>query len=121
MKRRLLLIAGMSLLCVSQALADSLDREARKAFRRIGIGPEQAEAYAIMYEEFLSKRYAFVRRTMHRSSGEEVPVKVKMAAARAARRSIKDMKKVLNEKQLEYYEAYIKLDNKQFLRDTGLR
>ena len=86
MKRRLLLIAGVSLFCVSQALADSLDREARKAFRRIGIGPEQTEAYAIIYEKFLSKRYAFVRRTMNRSFGEEVPVKVKMAAARAARR-----------------------------------
>lgn len=110
-----------ALLCVSTAVAEPLDQRAGKAFRRIGIGPHQTEAYATAYEEFLKKRSSSVRRVVNRSQGEEVPVKAKKAARRAAKRSMKDMEKILTPKQLELYAEYIELDNQQFIRAAGLR
>ena len=92
-----------------------------KAFRKIGVGPEQTEAYAILYEKFLSSRNSQIRRVLNSSSGEELPVKVKKKARRAAKKSVKQMAAVLTEQQLEYYEAYLEVANKLFLREAGLR
>ena len=123
LKRRSLLCAVLTLglINIVPGYADSLDSQLLKAYRKIGVGPDQTEAYAVAYEKFLKKRNAYVRRALHRASGEEVPVKTKKAAARAARGSMKVMRKVLSEHQLEYFEQYVKLSNKQFLRDAGLR
>ena len=100
---------------------DSLDVEAGKAFRKIGIGPNQAEAYAKLYEDFLRSRNMQVRRVINSRSGEEVPVMAKKRARRAANKSVKNMRAVLTEQQLKYYAEYLELANKIFLRDAGLR
>ena len=36
--------------------ASKLEKEAAKVFRKIGIGPEQSEAYVTLYEDFLKSR-----------------------------------------------------------------
>lgn len=120
------LVSG-GLLCVSFVLGASpahgasLDVEAGKMFRKIGIGPEQAEPYAVLYEEFLKSRNAQVRRALKNASGEDANVMAKKRCRRAAKKSLKKMGAVLTEHQLEYYEQYLELANKVFLRDAGLR
>ncbi len=122
------LVSG-GLLCASFVLGASpaygaqLDVQAGKMFRKIGIGPQQAEPYAVLYEEFLKSRNSQVRRAMKNASGEDANVMAKKRARRAAKKSVKKMRKraVLTEHQLEYYEQYLELANKVFLRDAGLR
>lgn len=109
------------LVCAGNALGDKLEREVGKAFSRIGIGPHQTEAYSVLYEKFLKKRNAAMRKVRNRSSGEEVGVKAKKAARRAAKKSVKEMADVLTELQLKYYEEYLEAANKLFLREAGLR
>ncbi len=48
-------------------------------------------------------------------------VKAKKAARRAARKSVKEMADVLTDLQLKYYEEYLEVANKLFLREAGLR
>lgn len=113
-------LAG-GLLSARAALGGSLESDARRAFRKIGIGPEQADAYAQLYEEFLRSRNMQMRRVLNSRSGEELPVIAKKRARRAAKKSVKQMREVLTEEQIEYYEAYLELDNQLFLREAGLR
>lgn len=101
--------------------AANLDREAHKAFRKIGVGPTQTENFAQLYEEFLSYRASQIRRVLNNRAGEEVPVVAKKKARRAAKKSVKQMRAILTEQQLEYYEEYLELDNRIFLRNAGLR
>ena len=103
------------------ALADNLQQEAGKVFRKIGIGPEQSEAYSRLYEQFLKQRNMQVRRVLNSRSGDEVPVMARKRVRRAANKSVKDMEAVLTEQQLKYYAEYLELANKIFLRDAGLR
>ena len=115
----LVLIGGLTLAMI--ATAASLENEAAKAFRKIGVGPEQTLRYADLYEKFLKRRNSNVRRAMNKYYGEELPIQARKAARRAARKSVKDMTEVLTPLQLEYYETYLELANKVFLRDAGLR
>lgn len=101
--------------------AASLDREAQKVFRKIGIGPEQTEPFAQVYEQFLSYRASQIRRVLNGRVGEEVPVVAKKKARRAAKKSVKQMRAILTEQQLKYYEEFLELDNRIFLRNAGLR
>ena len=124
--RRRDILVGLSgvaagLLWVSPARSGTLDSDARRAFRKIGIGPEQAEPYAALYEEFLRNRNMQMRRVLNSRSGEEVPVMARKRARRAAKKSVKQMREVLTEQQLEYYEAYLEIETKIFLREAGLR
>ena len=114
----LVLIGGLTLAMIATA---SLENEAAKAFRKIGVGPEQTLRYADLYEKFLKRRNSNVRRTIYKYYGEELPIQARKAARRAARKSVKDMAEVLTPLQLEYYETYLELANKMFLRDAGLR
>ena len=111
--------------CVSfsaiPAAADNLQKEAAKVFRKIGIGPEQSESYAQLYEVFLKNRNMQVRRVLNTRSGEEVPVMARKRVRRAAKKSVKQMHAVLTEQQIKYYEEYLELANQIFLRDAGLR
>ena len=113
-------LAG-GLLSARPAQSGSVDADARRAFRKIGIGPEQAEAYAQLYDEFLRSRNMQMRRVLNSHSGEELPVIARKRARRAAKKSVKQMRAVLTEDQLEYYEAYLELNNQIFLREAGLR
>ncbi len=106
---------------VSPARSGTLESDARRAFRKIGIGPEQAEPYAVLYEEFLRNRNMQMRRVLNSRSGEELPVIARKRARRAAKKSVKQMREVLTEQQLEYYEAYLEIETKIFLREAGLR
>lgn len=120
-------LVGGGLLCVSFVLGASpsygasLDYEAEKMFSKIGIGPEQAEPYAVLYEEFLRSRNSQVRRVLKNATGEDSNVMAKKRARRAAKKSVKNMEAVLTDLQIEYYEQYLELANKVFLRDAGLR
>jgi len=117
----LLASALLSALAVQTLEAASLDREAAKAFRKIGISAEQADAYSKLYDDFLRSRASQVRREMKNRTGSELPVMAKKKAQRAARKSVKKMRAVLSELQLKYYEEYLDLANQIFLRDAGLR
>jgi len=115
------LLLGVGLGWPAPSQAASLDWEAQKVFRKIGIGPDQAEDYARLYEQFLSYRASQIRRVMNSHTGEELPVMVKKKARRAAKKSVKQMRAVLSEQQLQFYEQYLELANRIFLRDAGLR
>ena len=95
--------------------------DARRVFRKIGIGPDQSEAYSELYEKFVSNRDMQMRRVLNTRSGEEVPVMAKKRARRAAKKSVKEMRAVLSDDQLKYYEEYLELNNKIYLREAGLR
>ena len=114
------LICG-TLLCGSFAQAASLEAKAAKTFRKIGVGPEQTEAYAELYEKFLKSRNSQVRRALKNAQGEQVSVMAKKKARRAAKQSVKNMGVVLTELQLKYYEQYLEVTNQIFLREAGLR
>ncbi|MEM7096707.1 MAG: hypothetical protein AAF541_00495 [Pseudomonadota bacterium] len=101
--------------------ASKLEQEAAKIFRKIGIGPEQSEAYVTLYEEFLKSRNMQVRRVINSRSGEELVVMAKKRSRRAANQSVKKMRSVLTDQQLKYYKEYLDLVNEIFLRDAGLR
>ena len=108
-------------LCAGHAWGDKLDVAAGKAFRKIGIGPEQAEAYAALYEAFIRNRNSQIRRVLNNNSGSgEVPFMAKKRARRAAKKSVKKMQAVLSEQQLKLYADYLKLDNEAFLHRAGL-
>ena len=111
----------MLVFCGSSIASESLERRASKAFSRIGVGAEQAEMYSLEFEKFLKRRNSNVRRVLNKAFGEEVPVKARKAADRAARWSVKRMKKVLQEDKIPYYEEYLGLSNRVFLREAGLR
>ena len=64
---------------------------------------------------------AVVRRVLAGTSGEQVPVMAKKKVRRAAKKSVKQMRAVLTEHQLVYYEEYLELANRIFLREAGLR
>ena len=119
MTRMLLLVA--LIFAAMPALAGKLEEQANSALRKIGIGPNQAEAYAQLYEAFLRNRNSQIRRVLNSRSGEEVSVVARKRAQRAARKSVKQMRAVLSDHQLEYYEEYLKYANQIFLRDAGLR
>jgi hypothetical protein len=115
------LLCASFMLAASPVYGASLDYEAGKMFRKIGISSEQAEPYALVYEKFLKSRNSQVRRALNNSTGGDQPVMAKKRARRAAKKSVKKMGAVLTEHQLEYYEQYLDLANKVFLRDAGLR
>ena len=115
------LIALGGLFWAKPGFGDSLVVKANKAFRKIGVGPDQAEAYAKLYEEFLRSRNMQVRRVINSRTGEEVPVMAKKRARRAAKKSVKSMRAVLTEQQCKDYAEYLELANEVFLRDAGLR
>lgn len=110
-----------TLLFGSFAQAASLETKAAKTFRKIGVGPEQTEAYAELYEKFLKSRNSQVRRVLKNAQGEQVSVMAKKKARRAARQSVKKMDTVLTELQLKYYAQYLEITNQIFLREAGLR
>jgi hypothetical protein len=64
------LLCASFMLAASPVYGASLDYEAGKMFRKIGIGPEQAEPYALVYEEFLKSRNSQVRRALKIRPGE---------------------------------------------------
>ena len=117
---KLVLMCLLLSLSWQHVAAESLDRRTQKAFSRIGIGPDQAEQYSEIFEQFLKKRNSYVRRVLNRQS-EGTPVKARKAANRAAKWSVKEMRKVLDEDQMKYYEEYVELANRVFVRDAGLR
>ncbi len=102
-------------------LADELARDVNKTFSKIGIGPEQIDRYTQLYDDFLRARNQAVRRVLNSNSGESVPVLVRKRVGRVAKKSVKQMSDVLTEQQLKYYEQYLELANKLFLRESGLR
>jgi hypothetical protein len=108
-------------LCGSFAQAASVETKAAKTFRKIGVGPEQTEAYAELYEKFLKSRNSQVRRVLKNAQGEQVSVMAKKKARRAANQSVKKMGAVLTELQLKYYAQYLEITNQIFLREAGLR
>ena len=101
--------------------AASLEADADRALRKIGIGPEQAPAYGEQYAAFIKKRDVYVQRALRKATGEQAGPHARRAARRAAKRSVKAMSEVLSADQLKYYEAYLELDNKIYLRANGLR
>ena len=103
------------------AHADRLERDVNKALSRIGVAPEQVEAFQLVYNDFLQNRNMQVRRVLNSRRGEELPVMVRKRVNRAARKSVKAMREVLDSQQLEYYERYLELANELFIRDAGLR
>lgn len=105
----------------SSALGGSREAEANRAYRKIGVGPEQADAYARVYEEFLRSRNMQIRRLLNSRTGEEVPVLARKRVRRAARKSVKKMAAVLTEHQLVYYEEFLEKANEIYLREAGLR
>ena len=123
MFRVVVIVAVMLFVTLSAipAAADNLQQEAAKVFRKIGIGPEQSEGYTRLYEQFLRNRNMQVRRVLNSRSGEEVPVMARKRVRRAASKSVKQMRAVLTEQQIRYYEEYLELANKIFLREAGLR
>jgi len=99
----------------------SLDSEAGRALRKIGIGPEQSEAFSKEFAKFLRSRNMQVRRVLKNHTGGEVSVMARKRVRRAANKSVKQMRSVLSEKQIKYYEQYLEKSNKIFLRDAGLK
>ena len=110
-----------ALLLTTVASASNLETQAARTFSKMGIGPEQTLKYTELFEKFLKKRNSNVRRAMNKYYGEELPIQARKAARRAARKSLKDMAEVLTPLQLQYYEEYLDLANKIFLREAGLR
>lgn len=100
--------------------SSALERDANKAFRKIGVSEAQMQAYTIVFEAFLRNRNQAIRRVLNSNTGDAVPVLAKKRARRAARKSVKNMRAVLNEDQIPYYEAYLEAANKVFLRNAGL-
>ncbi|MEM7078808.1 MAG: hypothetical protein AAF513_09290 [Pseudomonadota bacterium] len=103
------------------AQASNLERDANKAFRKIGVSEAQMPRYAEAFETFLRKRNLAVRRVLNANSGDVVPVLAKKRARRAARKSVKQMRGILTEEQIPYYEAYLEAANKVFLYNAGLK
>jgi hypothetical protein len=114
-------LLSVLLLCALPTHGDTLDNKAAKAFGKIGLGPEQAEAFSTVHESFLKKRNMQMRRVLNSRSGEEVNVVAKKKARLSAKRAVKDMQGVLTDLQLKYYAEYLELANEVFLRDAGLR
>ena len=117
----------LTYLCVALTLggtvahAGSLEQEASKAFRKIGIGPNQTDRFTVLYDEFLKNRNMQIRRMLNGNSGQEANVLAKKRVRRSAKKSVKQMAEVLDEDQLKYYAEYLEAANKVFLRDAGLR
>ncbi len=116
-----ILIPLALVVCAEIAHADKLAQEVNSAFRKIGVGPEQIEPYTQLYEKFLLDRNMQVRRVMNNRMGEQLTVLARKRSARAARKSVKQMRVVLTDDQLKYYEEYLELANKLFIREAGLR
>ncbi len=113
----LLVAAGMAF----AVQAGSLEQDAFKVYRKIGVGPTQTEPFTQLYEEFVRYRNGQMRRVLNSRTGEEVSVVAKKKARRAAKKSVKKMRAVLSEEQLVYYAEYLELDNQIYLRNNGLR
>ena len=111
----------LCLLLTGGVQAATLDEQVAKAFSKIGIGPEQAEAISQQHEVFLKRRNMQMRRVLNSRSGEEVSVMAKKKARLTAKRAVKKMQGILSELQIRYYAEYLELANEQFLRDAGLR
>lgn len=111
----------LGLLATSGVQAATLDDQVAKAFSKIGIGPEQAEAFSQQHEAFLKARNMQMRRVLNSHSGEEVSVVAKKKARLSAKRAVKKMRGILSDLQMKYYAEYLALANEQFLRDAGLR
>ena len=111
----------LCLLLTGGVQAATLDEQVAKAFSKIGIGPEQAEAFSQQHEVFLKRRNMQMRRVLNSRSGEEVSVMAKKKARLTAKRAVKKMQGIISELQIRYYAEYLELANEQFLRDAGLR
>ncbi len=119
---RWIIWAGLAaLLFAGMANSASLDSEASRALRKIGIGPEQSEAFSKEFDKFLRSRNMQVRRVLKNHTGGEVSVMARKRVRRAANKSVKQMRGVLSENQIKYYEEYLEKSNKIFLRDAGLK
>ena len=116
------LLIGWAACAINPVIADSLAQKVNKAFSKIGIGPEQAEAYSLLYDEFLKSRNMAIRRVLKNEAGESVAVLARKRIKRAAKKSVRKMKskKVLTEQQLKFYAQYLDLANQLFLREAGL-
>ena len=80
-------LALIALLFAGIVHGASLDVEAGRALGKIGIGPEQAEAFSAEFDRFLRSRNMQVRRVLKNHSGEEVNVMARKRVARGRRGS----------------------------------
>ena len=119
--RWIICAACAALLFAGMANSASLESEAGRALSKIGIGPEQSEAFSKEFDKFLRSRNMQVRRVLKNHSGGEVNVMARKRVRRAAKKSVKQMRSVLSEDQIKYYEEYLEKSNKIFLRDAGLK
>lgn len=105
-----------ALLCT----AATLDSKVNRALSRIGVGPEQANAFAEVMESVDRRRNSQARRAINNRDGADLREYLKKRLRREGRRATREMRNVLSEDQIPYFERYIKLSNDKFLRDAGL-
>ena len=124
MKRRRVLIGALTLIGGAgvslKTAAAPLDRRLRRALSRIGVGPEQADAFARLMSQVERRRQSQLRRALNNRDGTDLREYLKKRLRREAKRAVRLSKEILHEDQLGYFEEYLKLSNEKFLIDVGL-
>ena len=106
---------------IASVMADDLAREVNRAFSKMGVGPEQFDDYTRLFNQFLNRRDSAVKRSMAHPGSDNVAALARKRIRVAAKKSVKQMRAVLSEEQIVYYEANLAAANKLYLRESGLR
>ena len=121
--RRLRWFIGV--LIVSFGLVSFADRVADErvnaAYVRLQLRPEQKEPFNKILKDYYSRRNAMFRRETERSGSDEIGRRMKASLNSLGQKTLKEMSKVLDEKQMEDADSLIDAATESFLSDVEHR
>jgi hypothetical protein len=121
--RRLRWLIGVLVVSVGAvSFADRLsDERVNAAYVRMQLRPEQKEPFNKILKDYYSRRNAMFRRETERSGSDEIGRRMKASLNSLGEKTLKEMSKVLDEKQMEDADSLIDAATESFLSDVEHR
>jgi hypothetical protein len=94
------------------------DERVNAAYVRLQLRPEQKEPFNKILKDYYSRRNAMFRRETERSGSDEIGRRMKASLNSLGQKTLKEMSKVLDEKQMEDADSLIDAATESFLSDV---
>src|SRR5262245_31626922 len=93
------------------------DERVQAAYARMQLRPEQKEPFNKILKDYYSRRNAMYRRESERSGSEEIGRRMKASLNSLGQKTLKEMTKVLDERQMDEANSLIDAATDSFLSD----